>query len=250
MKLLTLAYSSLLLATTLSAFEPGQLSLDTVSNFDQGEGGFTIRHRFLGEADDTDSFAGLDDGANTFLSLRYAILKNFILEAHHITNKSENNIRLGYAHKFSYIHTQLNLNYFQFKEGNLEDKRENVFANLVFQTPLLLKHIILTTNIGYDNYYEKSGAGFGLELSTENFMPEILTYTQNMSILGEYYTKYEDLEGISRKYNAYTAGVKFTTHAHHFELLMTNSTANNPRNMMLGTNTNDVHFAFNINRKF
>jgi len=250
MKIVTASLAPLYISTQLLAFEPGQLSLDSVSNFEDGDAGFSIRHRFLGRADDTGHFFGFDDGANTFLSLRYAPVKEFIFEVHHITDKSENNIRIGYAHKFEYLHTQLNLNYFSFEEGSLAQDRENVFINAVIQTPPIYEHITLTTNIGYDNYYKKSGAGFAIELSTQNFMPNTLTYTESISILGEYYTKHKGLKGFDRKYNSYAFGIKFKTFAHHFELLLTNATALEPRTMMQGTNTSDLHFAFNINRKF
>ena len=249
MRLLTLACSAVLLANSLLAFEPGQLSLDNVSNFEEGDAGFTIRHRFFGKADEADTAFGLDDGANTFLSLRYSPLKDFIFEVHHATLQSENNIRLGYAHKFDYLHTQFNLNYFKFEEGTNEDAK-NFFANAVFQTPLIYDHITLTSNIGYDHYYDKTGAGFGIEVSTQNFMPNVLTFTESMSILAEYYTKHKDLDNFDREYNSYAFGVKFRTYGHHFELLLTNSTAVDPRTMMQGSNTTDLHFAFNINRKF
>lgn len=250
MKLVFAGFSTLLLSAHLSAFEPAQLSLDSVSNFEAGDKSFTVRHRFYGQADDLDTFFGMDEGANTFLSLRYAPLKALIFEVHHAREKSEDNIRIGYAHKFKYLNTQFNLNGFQFEEANVKDKRENLFFNAVFQTPLVFKHLRVTSNIGYDGYYDKTGLGIGLELSTQNFIPTTLSFTQTMSILAEYYSKHKNLEGFNKKYNSYAFGLKFGTYGHHFELLFSNSSAADPRTMMQGTNTNDLHFAFNINRKF
>jgi len=242
--------TTLLLGANLLAFEPGQLSLDSVSNFEKGDAGFSIRHRFFGDITKSEDFFGLDDGANTMLGLRYAPLKNLILEVHHTSQGGEYNGRIGYAHKFEYLHTQLNFNYFSFEEGSLEDRRANLFANAVLQTPVMFEHLTLTANVGYDNYYEKTGAGFGVEVSTQNFLPTMFTFTETMSVLAEYYTKHEDLVGFDRAYNSYAAGIKFRTYGHHFELLGTNSTSTDPRTMMQGTNSDVVHFAFNINRKF
>lgn len=242
--------TSLVLTSAVSAFEPGQLSLDSVSNFEEGDAGFTIRHRFFGDITKAEDFFGLDNGANTMIGFRYAPIKDLIFETDHTSAGGTYNFRVGYAYKFSYLHTQLNVNYFSFEEGTLEDRRENVFANLVLQTPLLFEHLTLSSNIGYDNYYEKSGAGFGIEVSALNFIPTILTFTESMSILAEYYTKHEDLEAFDRAYNAYAFGIKFRTYGHHFELLGSNSTSTHPRTMMQGTNSNIVHFGFNINRKF
>lgn len=251
MKYFIIASALFILQGTLQAFEPGQLSLDSVSNFKAGDAGFSIRHRFYGKAKDTDTFYGLDEGANTYLSLRYAIFESLIIKTHHTSNKSENSIGLAYVHKFEYLNTQFNANYFSFKESGLSNEdRSNAFVNIVLQSPLLYKHLIITSNLGYDNYYSASGAGLGLEFSTQNFFPKALTFTQSLSFLAEYYTKYDDVQDFKRDHNAYAFGVKFSTYAHHFELLLTNSTGVDARTMYQGTNTNDLHFAFNINRKF
>jgi hypothetical protein len=239
----------LLLSNSLIAFEPGQLSLDSVSNFEADDAGFTIRHRFFGKVSESEKFFGIDDGANTLLGLRYAPLKNLIFEVHHTREKAEYNARVGYAYKFDYLHTQFNLNAFSFKENKLNDRRKNIFANLVLQTPIMFEHLILTTNIGYDNYYEKIGAGLGVELNIPNFINS-LTFTESLSILGEIYTNSYDIANVNGKYNAYAYGIKFSTFQHHFELLLSNSTAMDPRTMMLGTDDDSLHFAFNINRKF
>ena len=251
MKKILFTCSAVLLATNLFGFEPGQLNLDSVENFDEGDtGGFTIRHRFNGDITKSEDFFGLDDGSNTMLSLRYTPLKHLVFEVHHSSLGGEYNARVGYAVKTDYVNTQLNVNAFSFESGNLNERQQNVFANLVLQTPTMFEHLTLTANVGYDNYYEKAGAGLGVELSTQNFMPTILTFTDSMSLLAEYYTKHEDLEGFNRQYNAYAAGVKFRTFGHHFEILATNSIATDPRTMIQGSDSDVVHFAFNINRKF
>ena len=80
--------------------------------------------------------------------------------------------------------------------------------------------------------------------------PVGLTFTERVSFVAEYYPRLEEKEGITGKNDAYTAGVKFQTFNHHFEILVSNSTAMDARNLMLGTNSDDVHFGFNINRRF
>ena len=241
---------ALLFTTDIPAFEPGQLSLDSVSNFDKGDAAFSVRHRFFGDITKAEDFFGLDDGANTLLGLRYAPLHNIIVAVHHISQGQEYNVRIGYAYHFEMLHAQLNVNTFTFKAGGVTDRQENVFANLVLQSPIFFEWVRMTTNIGYDNYYEKVGAGLGIEIHVQNFLPEIFTFTQTISLLAEYYTKHQNLSGLTRDNNAYTLGIKFQTYGHHFELLGTNSSATDPRTMMQGTNSNKVHFAFNINRKF
>ncbi len=235
---------------SLNAFEPGQLTLDSVSNFEDGDAGFSIRHRFYGDVTKAEEFFGLDNGSNTMIGFRYAPLKWLIFETHHTSEGKTYNARVGLAYNSDYLHGQLNVNYFSFQAGGIEARRENIFANVVLQSPLILSHIRLTTNLGYDNYYERSGAGFGIEWNAPNFMPTVLTFTESMSLLFEYYTKHDELENFDREHNAYSFGVKFRTFGHHFELLGSNAIATDPRSMMQGTDSNVIHFGFNINRKF
>ena len=249
-KLIGVLFLSISIIANTFAFEAGQLSLDSVSNFEEGEGAFSIRHRFYGDITDLDTFFGLDDGSNTMLSLRYSLYKNLALELHHSSLGSEYNIRAGYLYKFAYLHTQININYFSFKEVSVKERQKNFFTNVVLQTPVLLEHLTLTTNLAYDNFYEKAGVGLGVELSTQNFMPIALTFTESLSLIAEYYSKYKGLKNYDKKYNSYTAGIKFRTFGHHFEVMATNSIGTEPRIMIQGSNSSSVHFAFNINRKF
>ena len=118
------------------------------------------------------------------------------------------------------------------------------------QSNNLLEHLILTSNIGFDGYNEKVGAGFGVDYNFENIFPIGMTFTERMSIVAEYFPRIQEKSGITGKYDAYAVGLKSQTFGHHFEIMLTNSTAMDARNMMLGTNSNDIHFGFNINRKF
>lgn len=246
-----LTLSAALIATLpLCAFEPGQLSLDSVSNFEAGDSAFGIRHRFYGDITKSKDFFGMDDGANIFLSLRHALTNHIILETHHTRENREYSFRIGYAYTFDWLHTQLNLNYFTFEEPLSAKRNDNLFVNTVFQTPLMFDHLRLSANVGYDNYYEKAGAGGAFELLMANPFPESLTFTESISLIGEYYTKYEGLRNFDREYNAFAVGIKFRTFGHHFEILTSNAIAMEPRTMMQGTDSSVMHFGFNINRKF
>lgn len=237
-------------ALPLLGFEPGQLTLDSVSNFEAGDSAFGIRHHFYGDITKSEDFFGIDDGANIMLSLRHALTEYLVIEVHHTRDDREYNLRAGVPVKLGWLQMQLNVNYFSLEEPLTARREANVFANAVVQTPLLFEHLRLTGNAGYDNYYEKGGAGAGVELLAANPFPETLTFTESISLIGEYYTKYEGLEGFDRKYNAFTAGINFRTYGHHFELMATNAAGLDPRTMMQGTDSNRVHFGFNINRKF
>lgn len=240
----------LFLHVNILAFEPGQLSLDSVSDFQQGDAAFSVRHRFYGDITKSEEFFGLDNGANTLLALRYAPFKQLVFGVHHISQLQEYNVRIGWSQRFEWVHTQWNINLFSFKQNRLDDRRYRIFSNVVLQTPRFFKYLRITTNIGYDNYDEKLGAGVGMEVELENFLPDTMTFTQTISLLTEWYSKHAQRSGLTRDNNAFAVGIKFQTYGHHFELLGTNSSATEPRSMMQGSNSKSLHFAFNINRKF
>lgn len=54
------------LALSLHSFEPGQLSLDSVSNLEAGKSAFGIRHRFYGDITKSEDFFGMDDGGKYY----------------------------------------------------------------------------------------------------------------------------------------------------------------------------------------
>lgn len=104
-------------------------------------------------------------------------------------------------------------------------------------------------NVGYDAYYEHNTLGLGIDINMKNSI-SWLTFTDNMSLLAEYYPQIDKIDGISGENDSYAFGIKFQTFAHHFEILLTNSTNMDARTMALGTDSEDLHFGFNINRKF
>lgn len=238
------------LALSLHSFEPGQLSLDSVSNLEAGKSAFGIRHRFYGDITKSEDFFGMDDGGNIMLSLRHALTNYLVLETHHTRENGEYNVALGYAYNGTWVHTQLNYNYYSFEEPLTNARTQSYFINAVIQSSPIFEHLRLSTNIGYDAYYKKAGAGVSTELLFNNPFPVALTFTESISIIAEYYSRHQGLENFNTAYNAYAAGIKFQTFAHHFEILATNATALDPRVMMQGTQSNVVHFGFNINRKF
>ncbi|HFU77463.1 DUF5777 family beta-barrel protein [Sulfurovum sp.] len=232
------------------AYEAGQLSLDTPNVLKQNEGSFGIRHRFYGKADDYEKFLGSDDGGNMYISLKYAVLDNLVIGVDHTRDQSGYGLGLEYAKDFSeYGSAGIRLNTFSIDDFNFEDRQKSYFINAAYQTPNFLDHIRFTANVGYDKYYQHTTLGLGLDINMKNTI-SWLTFTENMSLLAEYYPQVDKVEGISGDNDSYAFGVKFQTFKHHFEILLTNSSNMDPRTMALGTNSEDLHFGFNINRKF
>lgn len=232
------------------AFEAGQLSLDTPNVLKQSEGSFGIRHRFYGEADDYEKFLGSDDGGNMHFLLKYAVMDNLLIAVEHTREESSYGLGIEYSKDFvKYGSVGISLNTFSIEDINFEDRQKSYFLNASYQTPNFLDHVRLTFNAGYDAYYEHNTLGFGIDINMKNTI-SWLTFTENISLLAEYYPQIDEVEGISGKNDSYAFGLKFQTFKHHFEILLTNSSNMNPRSMALGTDSEDLHFGFNINRKF
>jgi len=240
----------LLLCTShIQAFESGQLSLDTPTVLKANEAAFTIRHRFYGKVNDVENFFGIDDGGNVMLQLRYAPIDNMLVEIHHTRDNKEYNLGLGYSIATEFINVGLNINLLSMDLVQFENRQNSYFANMNLQTPNYFDHLIITANIAYDGYYESTGLGLGLDFNVANFFTS-LVFTERVALVAEYYPQIDKTDGVNGKNDSYAAGIKFQTYGHHFELLVSNSVAMDARNMMLGTNSDDLHFGFNINRKF
>jgi len=247
-KLLILISFIALLSEGLVAFESGQLSLDTPNVLKSGEGSFGIRHRFFGEIDDIDKFFGTDDGGNMHFVLKYAFLDNLVIGVDHTRDESAYGIGVEYSSDLKWIKVGARVNGYRLNKG-LDKFDKSYQANLSLQTPNYFNHLNFTANLGYDAYNKHQILGFGMDLNADNFIP-FLTFTEKISLLIEHYPQVDKIKNISKKYDSYAFGVKYQTYGHHFEVMATNSTNMDPRTMSLGTNSDKMHFGFNINRKF
>ena len=245
-----LLLSMVLLSEGALAFEAGQLSLDTPNVLKKGEGSFGIRHRFFGKADDYEKFLGTDEGGNMHFLLKYAVMDNLVIGVDHTRNQSAYGLGIEYAKDFvAYGSAGIRLNTFTLDDINFESRQKSYFVNASYQTPNFFDHVRFTANAGYDKYYKHTTLGLGLDINMKSSI-SWLTFTENMSLLAEYYPQVDKVDGVSGEKDAFSVGVKFQTFAHHFELLLSNSTNMDARTMALGAQNNDLHFGFNINRKF
>ena len=238
-----------ILSQSLMAFEAGQLSLDTPNVLKKNEGSFVMRHRFYGEIDDAEKFLGTDDGGNMHFVLKYALADNLLLGVDHTRDENAYGIGVEYAHDFDWIKAGVRVNGFRLNKASFDDTQKSYMVNGSLQTPNYFDHLNFTANVGYDAYYEHQIFGLGADLNVNNFMP-FLTFTEQVSLLAEYYPQIDKVDGVSGKNDAYAYGIKFQTYGHHFEILATNASNMDARTMSLGTDSDDVHFGFNISRKY
>ena len=250
MKKIALLIGIAFLTESAMAFEAGQLSLDTPNVLKKGEGSFGIRHRFFGKVDDYEKFLGTDDGGNMHFSLKYAAIDNLLLGVEHTRDQSAYGFNIEYSKEFvEFGSLGARLNTFNIDDVNFEERQKSYFINVAYQTPNYLDHVRFTVNAGYDAYFKHNTVGVGIDINIKNNI-SWLTFTENLSILAEYYPQIDKVNGVSGQNDAYAFGIKSQTFGHHFEILLSNSTNMDARTMALGADNNDLHFGFNINRKF
>lgn len=251
MKNITIILSLLLFTSQQSiAFEAGQLTLDTPNVLKKNEGSFGIRHRFYGKADDYEKFLGSDDGGNMHFLLKYAVMDNLLIGVDHTRAQSGYGVGVEYAKNLkNYGSVGVRLNGYTIDDFNFDSRQKSYFINASYQSPNFFDHLRVTSNLGYDHYYENTILGFGVDLNLKNPITW-LTFTENLSLLAEYYPTVDDINGVTGKYDSYAFGLKSQTFGHHFEILLSNSTNMDPKSMALGSNSKDLHLGFNINRKF
>ena len=184
--------------------------------------------------------------------LKYAFADNLLVGVDHTRDQSAYGLSLEYAQNSeaygNFGSYGIRLKTFSLETG-IDERANSYFANASYQTPNLFDHVIFTANYGYDGYYEHKTLGLGVDINMKNSIPW-LTFTEKLSFLAEYYPQIDTVEGISQEMDSFAAGIKFQTFGHHFEVLLTNASNMDPRTMALGSRNNDLHFGFNINRKF
>jgi hypothetical protein len=233
------------------SYENSMLNLYSPSGLIKGNGEISLKHRFLGDISrkPLDDFFGMDEGANVNLGIRYQLLQNFEVKLEYCRLKTEYLSGLAYLFKHENIplSAQIDVAYFHFKEPMLNgDVRANFLYNLSLQTDPLWEKFILTTNSGYDGYYQRFVSGLGL----------LYQVNKKISFITEYYpvqdknTSDEKLLRYLGKKSATAFGMKYDTYGHHFKFMISNNENFNVHRLSLGSSGKNIwKFGFNIERK-
>lgn len=250
MRKTNLAFLIILAAHKLFSFEPDMLNLKVPSTLENTESVFIIRHRFYGKITEEpfNTFFGLDLGANIGLGIRYAILPKLEVNVSYTRIQKEYIIGASYAYYFPqvFMKTQIDIQFFTYEIQGIEERRRNFFYGLSLQSEPILNTITPVANIGYDGYNERFGFGIGVDIGFDISLRPI----RKMSIIGEYFPVVQRDIIINGSENSFAAGLKFETYGHHFILLVGNNSQIGTRRLMLGAETNDLFFGFNIHRKW
>lgn len=239
-------FSTILIAAAAPAFERDMLNLEMPSALDAGNAVIDIQHRFYGPVGDdpVGTVFGMAGGANVHLGFRYCPWQSFEVEPALTLSQREYSVAAGYTSRVSKIAaTKVNVEFFSYLLPGVEDRRQNFFYSLAVEGEPMLKVMSPALVLGYDGYEERFGAGFGL---AAGFDREGLV--KHVAFIGEYYPVLSrDAERNGPK-DCFAAGFELQTYGHHFAFLVGNSSQIGTRRLMLGAETNDLYFGFNIYR--
>ena len=241
----------LLISLQLFSYQDSSFSLFTPSALTKGEMEINIIHRFYGAVDEDvwDTFFGMNVGANVGLTFR----RNFghQLELKGSYTRSGKRLELGVSWQPSLAELpllmQMDMSYTTFEQLGIEERRKNFLYVISIQSKIYEEWVVISTNLGYDGYYERFINGYALHVK----------YFRNLSLIGEYYPVWDrnsasaSLEKYIGKYDTYSFGFKYDTWGHHFLFSLGNGTQIHPATQSLGSNNgSDLHFGFNIQRRF
>ena len=234
----------------LFAYQNSSFSLFTPSALTEKEMEISIIHRFYGPVDEDvwDTLFGMNTGANVGLAFRRNLIYRIELKGSYSRGGKRMELGASWQPPTNTIplDLQIDIAYFTFEQLGITERRKNLLYLVSAQRTLYPEWVILTTNLGYDGYYERFINGYALHLN----------YIRNVSIIGEYYPVWDrdsassDLERYIGKYDTFSFGVKYNTWGHHFIFSVGNGTQFHPATQSLGTNNgSDLYFGFNIQRR-
>ncbi len=251
MKKTSFALILLILLGHLFAYENSMLNMYSPTSLDNHQGQFAITHRFFGDIEEKpfDNLFGMTNGVNIGFGLRYQFLPK--IEATFNYTKLKKETQFGLSYKFVKedfpIFSQLNFEYYTFKEPLLnEDRRSNFKSVVSLQNEELFDRLIGTLNAGYDFYYERPIVSIGANIKIFD----------KVSLIGEYYpvldrsTSIKQLKRYLKDADVFAIGIKLDTYGHHFKFQISNSEQNSLHRLTMGAdNEAPLMFGFNLERR-
>ncbi len=239
-------FSTILLAAAAPAFERDMLNLETPSALDANNAVIDIQHRFYGPVGDdpVGTVLGMAGGANVHLGFRYSPWRPLEVKPAITLFQREYTLAAGCSSRIANIaRTKINVEFFSYRLPELEERRQNFFYSLAVEGAPALNVMSPALVVGYDGYEERFGAGFGL---AAGFDREGLI--KHVAVIGEYYPVLGRDDERNGPKDCFAAGFELQTYGHHFAFLVGNSSQIGTRRLMLGAETNDLYFGFNIYR--
>jgi hypothetical protein len=234
------------LASVAAAFERNMLNLPTPSGVEAGNAVIDVQHRFYGPVDrePLGTVFGMTQGANVHLGLRYYPWRRLAVRPAVTFLRREYTVAAGYGLELADVaDAEIGVQFFSYRVPEMEDRRQNFSYHLAVESKPLLNVLSPALVVGYDGYEERFGGGLGLAagFDREGFI-------KHVALVGEYYPVIGRDDGRTGPEDCFAAGFELQTYGHHFALLVGNSSEVGARRLMLGAETNELYFGFNIYR--
>lgn len=218
------------------------------SGLEVGELGGIIQHQFaqnLSSYPNDDTFAVLNNGANTRLGVRYRIWKGLEVATAYSTYEKEKSIEAGYNYFIPDAYLKLNatVQYFNYLPSRVnENNKEGFFLLLAAQSYPIWKRLSGCVNVAYDQVHDSIGLGTGLNLALNDIFSLTFEYLPPLN------GGSSNLEFGST--GVYNAGVKISWGRHQFMIHAGNTTAIETRSQMMGARYTGLFLGFTIIRVF
>lgn len=249
MKAFALVVALLLFPTLCLPYERSMLNLTVPSGLEAEQMEFMLQHRFYGEvADDPlDTFFGMDLGANVKLMLRGPVWKKLEINGAYIRDYSEWLLGGSYTYVVPKIYSdvRVDIQFFSYRENELESRKDGFFYLLALQTHPVGQRFAAVLNLGYDGYNSRMGLGFG---GSFDILEKLVVQAEYYPVLGRDEEEV-DLDSAVRPEDYYAFGFTLNTWGHHFVFMLSNGWNIGTRRLMLGAESNDLYFGFNIQRR-
>lgn len=241
----------LIFSLPLFSYQDSSFSLFTPTALEEGGMELSVMHRFFGpvHSEVWDTFFGMNEGANVGLVFRRNIRYMAELKVGYTRVRKQLELGVSWQPPLEGLPVvmQIDVSYLDFERLGIDTRRRNFVYIISAQNRVYSERVILSTNLGYDAYHERFVNGYALHLK----------FIENTTFLGEYYPVWDRgsastaLKRHIGDYDAFSFGVKYDTWGHHFKFSLGNGTQFHPATQSLGTdNRSDLHFGFNIQRRF
>ncbi|HUI94058.1 MAG TPA: DUF5777 family beta-barrel protein [Chitinivibrionales bacterium] len=203
-----------------------------------------VTHRFyrIPTAQFPDNFIA---GANVKVGLRYAIWEGLEVRSEYVFIPKEFAFDAGYTLSFPqlYFRAQAYLQFYGAQSDVSSNWNYNALYEINLQSTAILWRLFPVVNFAFDGLSKKFGLGTGLDIMI----------LDNLDLVGEYYpvlgARDIQFNGAPRV-DYFLAGVKLTTHGHHFMINVGNSRDMVMRRLMRGAPDNTLSYGFTIQRLF
>ena len=221
------------------------ISLEVPSGLAAGSAYINYAHKYYMDMSDykpgEDMFAMINNGQNVNIGLRAGFDGGFDTKFTYTSFMKEKakGIRYTFTIPSTIIRVMAGTDYFIFEKPEDNSEVQNFLYYAALQNMEGDGNFSFALNGFYDGHYKNFGMGVGVSLKFNDWL----------RVIGEMYPVIHVSDDTGQGPNGiYFTGVKINTAGHQFVIFAGNSTNFSRRELIRGTESNDVNMGFNIQR--